>query len=790
MRVLSWLMLLAIATGAGAAGEVFEFNPVRTHPHSDYDGGEQRILVKLRSSAAIAAASGQSRAMSADLASVDSSSDRVVSLTQRVGLHLNQSRHIFSGLHVMRVNPATAGESIETTLQRLRADPEVEYAERDQRRFPHAVPSDPLYPIIAGQSGQWYLQPPAMNTPSAIDAETAWNTTTGSSGIVIADLDTGIRYEHPDLLWAGPPAIAQGGRVLPGYDFIANVFVANDGDGPDSDAADPGDWVTQADINNQTVVCKDQDVTDSSWHGTRTASIIGAISDNAIGMAGITWKGWILPVRVLGKCGGYDSDITTGMLWAAGVHIAGVPDNQYPAKIENMSLGGTGACTNAYVTVMQQLNAMGVLVVASAGNEGGPVDSPANCPGVAGIGGLRSAGTKVGFSSLGPEAALSAPAGNCVNVAPGSACVYPIQAAFNAGTTGPTASTYTDQINNPNLGTSFSAPIVSGIAALMLSVNGNLNSAQLLQRLKLGATAFPQTSVDANPQPPVCHVPADQNDLQTAECICTNDGQTCGAGMASATGALAQALRPIAAIVVPASVTPGGSVTLNAAGSAAACQHAIATYAWSSTGSAPSSPSAASTTVTAPGSSGAPFTVTLTVTDNAGHADTATVVVSKNSATTSAPASAGSTACLTDIAVPSPVAVTISPTSANVVAGGAPQTFNDAVQDTLITGVSWQVNGITGGNATVGTITTSGAYTPPAMVPSPAMVTVAAVSVADPAQSGSAQVMISAASGGSGASSSGGGIGSGKGGGGALDWLTLPICALLAGSVSSRRRRR
>src|SRR5262249_42056824 len=148
-----------------------------------------------------------------------------------------------------------------------------------------------------------------------------------------------------------------------------------------------------------------------------------------------------------------------------------------------------------------QLVTIGVLVVVSAGNEGGAVDSPANCPGVAAIAGIRHAGTKVGYSSLGPTVALSAPAGNCVNTS--GTCVYSIQTTTNSGTTGPVANedAYTGTLISsdqepeaPNLGTSFSAPIVSGMAGLMLAVNSNLNTCQLLSRLKEGSLPFPQTS--------------------------------------------------------------------------------------------------------------------------------------------------------------------------------------------------------------------------------------------------------------------------------------------------------
>src|SRR6266404_4027397 len=508
MRWLAWTMLMAIAVGAGAAGVNSELNPVRTHPHGIAATPVAAVIVKFRSAS-----------HSAQGAQVRPAPDRIAALTARTGLALHAARSITDVLHVIHVQPAVTGEPIAATVERLRVDPEVEYAELDQRRYPHATaPNDPLF------SEQWYLQQSSATTPSAVDAVPAWDTTTGgigttgTTGIVIADLDTGVRFEHPDLQWAG-----SGGRLLPGYTFISDTFVANDGDAQDADASDPGDWVIQADLSKPE--CSAGTAANSSWHGTRVSGLLGALSNNGTGIAGVTWSPWLLPVRVLGKCGGLDSDIIAGMLWAAGIHVNGAPDNPYPAGIENMSLGGTGACPQLYADVVGQLAAKGVLVVASAGNEGGPVDTPANCPGVAGVGGIRHAGTKVGYSSLGPEVALSAPAGNCVNTTPGSACLYPVTSATNQGTTTPGTNAYTDQVNNPNLGTSFSAPVVSGIAGLMLAVNGNLTSAQLIARLKEGSQPFPQTSVGEAVQPPMCHVPANSSVVQSSECICTLDGQ-------------------------------------------------------------------------------------------------------------------------------------------------------------------------------------------------------------------------------------------------------------------------
>ena len=329
MRLVSWTLIAAAgALCAGVTAWSAEHNPVSSHGTAAAVADTQRVIVKMRGT-------------------LQAPSPRVAALVARSGLSLRAMRPLFGNMHVLHIDPpgtagSTAAASITATLARLRADPEVEFAEEDQRRFPHAVPNDSLY------QDQWYMMKSAT-TPSAVDAQTAWDTTTGSTmagatnslstGVVIADLDTGIRFDHPDLLWAGG-----GGRLLPGYDFITDVATANDGDGPDADPSDPGDWVSAADaqqapFKGRSCIPSGQDHVDSSWHGTRTAGIIGALTNNGAGIAGMTWSGWILPVRVLGKCGGFDSDILAGMMWAAGGHIAGVPDNPYPARIDQHESG-------------------------------------------------------------------------------------------------------------------------------------------------------------------------------------------------------------------------------------------------------------------------------------------------------------------------------------------------------------------------------------------------------------------------------------------------------------------
>ncbi|HUQ51840.1 MAG TPA: S8 family serine peptidase, partial [Gammaproteobacteria bacterium] len=647
------LVVAALAGSFFAAGLVAqpvhmqEHNPALRAPRAAGAADEAPgIIVKFRS----AAARGD--------AQLQAAADPVSKLAKR-GVAIRESRRLPAGLHVLRAE-RLPGESPAEQLARVRADADVEFAEPDARRYPHALPNDPLY------TGQWYLQN-RSDAPSAIHAEAAWDAGVGNKGVVIAVLDTGVLFDHPDLKRAH-----LGGRLLPGYDFISNAAAANDGNGRDANPSDAGDWVTQPEANQgQFAGC---DVSNSSWHGTRVAGIIGALTNNGEGVAGGSWSPWILPVRVLGKCGGLDSDIIEAMAWAGGIHVDGVPDNPYPAKIENMSLGGYGPCGAAYASVITELAARGVLVVASAGNEGGPVGTPASCAQAAAVTGLRHVGTKVGFASLGPQIAVAAPGGNCVNTN-GGPCLFSIDTTYNTGTQAPAAHGYTNQ-TNVNVGTSFSAPIVSGIVGLMAGANGNLGAAQLRARLREGATApFPRST---DPTIPMCHVPTGPNDLQASECNCTTS--TCGAGMANAEGALAAALRPIAAVSAPARVAAGQKVSLTGAGSAGACHRTIASYAWevvAGSGVLTGPSNTATTSVDAP-SSGS-FTVRLTVTDDLGKQDAADIVVASTTTATSAPAAAGDNACLADIDPPPAIRIAVSPLSVAVEAGSGAQLFTAAV---------------------------------------------------------------------------------------------------------------
>jgi serine protease len=634
------LVLTALATAAVFV-QAQEHNPVLTRPAAA-DAPTQRLIVKLRGTTprVSAQASDDRESLSAS-----EHASRVAALATRLHYTVDSSRALGGNLYALDISPLEGSETQDQTLALLSADEEVEFAVPDRRVYAYAVPNDPIANI--SPNGQWYLR---NVEPSAINANAAWDVTRGSNGVVIAFVDTGVRFEHPDI-----QRTDRGGRLLAGYDFVSadrgDTFVtANDEDGRDLDAADPGDYCGQG----------------SSWHGTRVAGILGALTNNGIGVAGVTWSSYLLPVRVLGRCGGYTSDVLAGLRWAAGLEVPGVLPTPTPAQIINVSLGARGTCDAASAETIAEITAAGVLVVVAAGNEGREVESPANCPGALAVVGLRHSGTKVGFSSLGREVALGAPAGNCVNTGPNVPCVYTIDTTINLGLNVPTTDDYTNDLR-PNTGTSFSAPIVSGIAGLMLAANGNLRSRQLFARLQSGAKPFPATS-----GLPICRVPA--GDVQGSECACTQE--TCGAGMANAANSVNEALRPIAAISVPAAVSPGETITLEGGGSGASCNAAIAGYAWSvvSGSAALTNASTANASLQVP--SAEPVRIRLMVTDNAGRTDSTHVTVNPTSVAVEGPTNAGSTACLPPRSPPPFVTVTATDDTAEEGAAGDTGTFS------------------------------------------------------------------------------------------------------------------
>ncbi len=558
--------------------------------------------------------------------------DRVTALAERRGKRLAAGRAIGGGMSVVKLDKERSGADLDAVLADLRSDPAVELVVPDRRVKAQAyVPNDPLF-----ATGQWYLK---SGQAAAIRADAAWDVTKGgvspsTSPIVVAVLDTGIRADHPDLV----------GKLVPGYDFVNLPAASLDGNGWDPDPSDEGDFISAADLASGPFAGKkcgggpnEDQPTNSSWHGTRVAGMIAANTDNGAGIAGTGFNIRVQPVRVLAKCGGFNSDVLAGMYWAAGLSPPpgvinlgsnGVmpPVNATPAQIINMSLGSADACDAMYTTAVNDITAHGVLIVASAGNDGTDVGSPANCPGVMAVAGVRHVGTKVGFSDLGAAVSIAAPAGNCVNVTAGSPCLFSLDTTTNAGTTTPGANIYTDQLN-PNVGTSFASPLAAGVAGLMKAVNPALTPAALIARVKSSARPFPTTSDNANV--PVCHVPTGATDKQDSECICTT--QVCGAGLLFASGAVNEALRPIAVAGVTGTLRAGNTVTLDGSKSGVATGR-TASYQWtvvSATNGAspPSIASSNQSVASVPVQANGTVVLRLTVTDNLGATDTADVSI-------------------------------------------------------------------------------------------------------------------------------------------------------------------
>ena len=275
----------------------------------------------------------------------------------RQGVRVSALRRMHNGSQVMQLSRRMNQDELGNLIQSLRSgDASIEYVEPDRILQPMYVPNDALYPQ------QWALS----DATGGIAAPDAWNQSTGT-GVVIAVIDTGVR-PHADLA----------ANLLPGYDFIVNPTIAADGSGRDADAADPGDWAPAGACGTGTAA------RNSSWHGTHVAGLAAAAGGNGIGVTGVAFGARILPLRALGRCGGYTSDIADAIVWAAGGTVTGLPQNPNPAKVINLSLGGSGACDITSQNAVNAARAKGASVIVAAGNSNTSATgtSPANCSGV------------------------------------------------------------------------------------------------------------------------------------------------------------------------------------------------------------------------------------------------------------------------------------------------------------------------------------------------------------------------------------------------------------------------
>lgn len=370
----------------------------------------------------------------------------------RQGVQVSAFRRMHNGSQVMQLSRRMNRDELSTLIQSLRSgDSSIEYVEPDRILQPMYLPNDALYPQ------QWSLS----DATGGISAPDAWDKATGT-GVVIAVIDTGVR-PHADLA----------ANLLPGYDFIANPTIAADGGGRDADAADPGDYAPAGACSTGSAA------RNSSWHGTHVSGLAAAAGGNGIGVTGVAFGARILPLRALGRCGGYTSDIADAIVWAAGGTVTGLPQNPNPAKVINLSLGGNGACDITSQNAVNAARARGASVIVAAGNSNAAStgSSPANCSGVITVAATSKAGGKASYSNFGTNVTVAAPGGDS-----GAGMV----ATLNAGTTTPGADSYASY-----MGTSMATPVVSGVAALMLSVNPALTPDQIASLLKSTARTFP-----------------------------------------------------------------------------------------------------------------------------------------------------------------------------------------------------------------------------------------------------------------------------------------------------------
>jgi subtilisin family serine protease len=337
------------------------------------------------------------------------------------------------------------------------------------RQAAGALPDDPFLVF------EWHLRnsgpaPTADSSPGGVGFPVAWGRQQGSADVIIAVLDTGLLLNHEEF--------AGSAGVLPGADMISEPFIANDGDGRDLDALDTGDATAAGECAPGSAA------SGSSWHGSHVAGIIGGpATNNAVGVSGGAWNARILPIRVLGKCGGTDKDIADGMLWAAGIEVEGLPVNANPAHIINMSLGGGGACTPFYQDVIDQVVARGVTVIVAAGNEAQDAANflPASCNNVINVAASDARGHIVArYSNFGDTIDILAPGGDVQR--DDDADGYP------DGVLGPVESSELGAPYDFYNGTSMATPVVAAAAALLKSSEPALSPAEIEERLKNSAT--------------------------------------------------------------------------------------------------------------------------------------------------------------------------------------------------------------------------------------------------------------------------------------------------------------
>lgn len=484
---------------------------------------------------------------------------RMAAATHRKRVSFLVQKPTAYGAHVIHQGHYTTVAEAEAEAAKLRLDPDVAWVVVNRMERPASGVTFPASPGGAYASHKWLQRRVTGGAgvgvdvgvgPGVADFRTAWSTLNlagvSLSPVVVAVLDTG-KLSHPDL----------DARMLPGYDFVSETQFARDGSGVDADPTDPGDYLLQSEINaNPSQYGSNCKAHNSSWHGTTVMSMLTPLADSTyMGPGALSMlpedKAKVMPVRIGGTCGALVSDIIEGMLWAAGVDYQGAPArNPNPARVINLSFGGAGNCQSTdpqsgdvlYRNTIATLRAKGTLVVASAGNGDGSATAvgyvgptrPASCPGVMAVTALRYDGSKAQYANTVDGSDARRASGYFgLAVAGGDGFATPQQNLRLLTDRGTTAAQGVELDNvYVSEGTSFAAPQVVAVAALVLSVAPTLTVDELVTALVTSATLY---SAIPNPNSlPTCDA------THTSNCHCTDT--TCGKGVVDADAALLYAL--------------------------------------------------------------------------------------------------------------------------------------------------------------------------------------------------------------------------------------------------------
>lgn len=451
-------------------------------------------------------------------------------------------RKLGIGADLVHTNRKLSQSEATALMQQIAADPAVAHVEPDVRM--HIVkdtllvtkssvgtstPNDPLFAKY-----QWHMRP-GTGTVETIGADTTGYANYGGSnastawvnydgtGVIVAEIDTGVT-QHPDLNLA---------LANSGYDFITDAATSGRAaDGRVAGGWDTGDWASDATCGY---------TENSSWHGTHVFGNIGEMTNNSTGMTGVASGAQVLPIRALGHCGGMTSDIADAITWASGGHVDGVPDNQNPAQVISMSLGGPGTClaTDAFGTAIAGAMSRGTAVVVAAGNNSSDASqfSPASCPGAIAVSAVGITGKRAFYSNYGKTVSIAGPGGGIyTNDDPNTGTQN------DAGAVWSTLNDGTTVVGNPIYGgmsgTSQATPHVSGVVALMVG------------------------AVKAANQPALTPLQIQEALIASARPFPVNEGYPFGAGIVDANAAVAAALNP-KLTVLPTSLANGTAVSVS-----------------------------------------------------------------------------------------------------------------------------------------------------------------------------------------------------------------------------------